>query len=255
MKILNTKSGKFGRFMRKNGAYMVLGLVVVATCVAVYAGTNKIKGKLTANGSSSQTNLNGDENKWNSNYQDPAQQTDTQVQSSSSSSQQQGSMSSSKPQNSSASSQIQSNLGASQEILFILPVNGKVLNKYSGNKPVKSKTMGDWRLHTGVDYACEKGTSVKASGEGTVLKIYNDDMWGTTVEIEHPNKIVTIYSSLSPKVSVEKGQKVQSGQAIGTVSNTAKVELSEQSHLHFAAKKDGKYINPESIITKPIGKE
>ena len=114
--------------------------------------------------------------------------------------------------------------------------------------------MGDWRLHTGVDYAAEKGTSVKASGEGVVSKIYNDSMWGTTVEITHPKSITTIYSSLSDKVSVEKGQTVTTGQVIGTVSNTAKIESAEASHLHFAVKKDGKFVDPESVITKPIGK-
>lgn len=254
MKVLNTKSGKFGRFMRKNGTYFVLGLVIVATCVAVYAGTDKIKKGLFSS-NSSEINLSGDDTNWdtNSQNQNNVQQTDAPQQSSSQSQQQGQSSSSSKPSSSSNASQPQLNSGESERRLFILPVSGDVINKFSGNKPVKSKTMGDWRLHTGVDYAAEKGTTVKASGEGTVSKIYNDDMWGTTVEIEHPNSIVTIYSSLSEKVPVEKGQKVESGQAIGTVGNTAKIELSEQSHLHFAVKQNGKYIDPDTILTKPLG--
>ncbi len=255
MKIMNTKSGKFGRFMRKNGAYLVLGLLVLATCVAVYTGTDRMKKSLLSTGSSSQLTVSGDDKNWNSQDQNSAQQTDVPQQSSSQPAQQGGSMSSSKPSGSQNSSQEQSSSQGSQQMLFLLPVNGEVVNKFSGDKPVKSKTMGDWRLHTGIDYAVEKGTSVKASGEGTVSKIYNDDMWGTTVEIEHLGGVTTIYSSLSDKVPVQKGQKVESGQAIGTVGNTAKIELSEVSHLHFAVKKDGKYIDPESIITKPIGKE
>ncbi len=250
MKIMNTKGGRIGRFMKKNGAYMVLGLVVVATCVTIYAARDKLKSNLTQQ-NSSQINLSGDENKWET--QSQAQQTDTQPQYGSSSQQQQSATSSSRPQSSLSSSQIQSSSQISQQILFISPVSGKVLNKYSGNKPVKSKTMGDWRLHTGVDLAAEKGTSVKSAGEGVVSKVYNDQMWGTTVEIEHPDGTVTIYSSLSTKVPVKKGQNIESGQAIGTVDNSARVELSEASHLHFAVKRDGKFIDPESIITKPIG--
>ncbi len=255
MKIMNTKSGKFGRFVRKNGAYLVLGLVVAATCVAVYTGTDRIKNGLLSSKSSSELSLSGDESEWNLQTESNAQQTDVPPQSNLSSSRQEESTSSSMQQGSLNSQQEAQSSQQSQQMLFISPVSGKVLNKFSGNKPVKSKTMGDWRLHTGVDYAADKGTSVKAAGEGTVSKIYNDDMWGTTVEIEHPNGMTTIYSSLNSKVSVEKGQRVESGQAIGTVSDSAKVELSEPSHLHFAARQDGKYIDPESIITKPVGAE
>ena len=255
MKILNTKSGKFGQFMRKNGAFLVLALVVAATCVAVYAGARQMRGPLFKD-NSSEINLSGDDNAWQSSQNtQSAQHTDTQTSSSSLSQQQGQSSSSSKPSNSSKDSSQQSSSPASQEQLFLLPVTkGEILNKYSGNKPVKSKTMGDWRLHTGVDYAAEEGTTVKASGDGTVTKVYTDEMWGTTIEIEHPNSVTTIYSSLAENVFVKKGQKVESGQAIAKVGNTARVELSEKSHLHFAVKKDGKYVDPESVITRPVNK-
>ncbi|MBQ5815987.1 MAG: M23 family metallopeptidase [Oscillospiraceae bacterium] len=250
MKIMNTKKGKFGQFMRKNGGYFVLGLVVLATCTAVYAGTGKIKQNFTPQSS----NLNGVESKWDTNIGSSAQQTDTRPQQNTSSLQQQEHTSSLREQNSSDLHAEPLESLPSQEILFISPLNAKVLNKYSGNKPVKSKTMGDWRLHTGVDYAAQEGTTVKASGDGTVSKVYTDEMWGTTIEIEHPNSVTTIYSSLADNVFVKKGQKVESGQAIAKVGNTARVELSEASHLHFAVKKDGKYVDPESIITRPVNK-
>ena len=35
------------------------------------------------------------------------------------------------------------------------PVSGRVLNSYSGDELVYSKTLGDWRTHNGVDYAAE----------------------------------------------------------------------------------------------------
>ena len=251
MKILDTKGGKFGRFIKKNGTFVVLSIVAVSICVALFtvgAGINK-----TQTGNNSQINLSGDENSWNSNLNQSAQQTDTQTSSSTPSLQQEGQPSSSKPSGSQNSQSEQSSSQTSQPTLFISPVSGKILNEYSGNKPVKNKTLGDWRLHTGIDYAAEKGTSVKASEEGIVSKIYNDSMWGTTVEISHSDNIVTIYSSLSDKVSVQKGQTVSTGQVIGTVANTAKIETAEGVHLHFAVKQNDKFVNPESIITKPVG--
>ena len=249
MKILNTKSGKFGHFIRKNGGFFVLGLVILATCIAVYAGADRLN-KIPIADNNSDTNLSKDDSNWVNSQN--AQQTDVQNTSSSQQSSQQQYSSQSSSSSSSDYSQEQSSSQNSEQILFLLPVNGDVLNKYSGDKQLKNETMGDWRLHTGIDYAAKEGTTVKASGAGKVSKIYNDAMWGTTVEIEHDGNITTVYSSLSEKVFVEKGQSVESGQAIATVGNTAKIELSEKSHLHFAVKKNGKYINPESIITRPI---
>lgn len=252
MKILDTKSGKFGRFMKKNGGLLMLVLVAASISVAAILGIKSGKKPPTQN--SSQINLSGDEESWNINSQmGDTTQTDAQVSSTLQPSSSQEQLSSSKPSGSQNASSGLNESQNSQKLLFILPVNSQVLNKYSGNKPVKSKTMGDWRLHTGIDLSAEKGTSVKASAEGKVSKIYNDAMWGTTVEIEHSNGMTSIYSSLSDKVYVEKGQAVESGQSIGTVSDTAKIEGAEASHLHFAIKQGGKYIDPESVITKPIG--
>ena len=36
------------------------------------------------------------------------------------------------------------------------PFSGRVLNAYSGDELVYSKTLGDWRTHNGVDYACAR---------------------------------------------------------------------------------------------------
>ena len=41
------------------------------------------------------------------------------------------------------------------------PFSGRVLNAYSGDELVYSKTLGDWRTHNGVDYACAEGPAVK----------------------------------------------------------------------------------------------
>lgn len=253
MKVIKTNNSKFGNFMRKNGGFLVLALVVVSVCIAVYAGGKTIKNSLISQ-NSSEINLSGDDKDWNvSSKNQMTQQADVPPSSTSQLQSSEQSSSSSKQSGSLNSSSQPLNSGVSQEILFISPVSGDVLNKFSGNKPVKSKTMGDWRLHTGIDIAARKGTSVKASAEGIVSKIYSDDMWGTTVEIEHPNNMTTIYSSLADTVFVKKGQSVESGQSIGMVDNSAKIELAEDIHLHFAVKKDGKYLNPEEIITKPIG--
>lgn len=250
MKILKTDNKRFSRFIKKNGGFFILAIVLFSVSVAVFVSTDKIKESLFLS-TSSQQSLSGDDEKWNTTSSD-SQKTDTRPQSSSQPSQSGQSSQQSEQLGSSVQSDVQSRLPESQKLLYLLPVSGEVLNEFSGTKPVKSKTMGDWRLHTGVDLSAKKGTSVRASAEGKVSKIYNDDLWGTTIEIEHPDNTTTVYSNLNSKVYVEKGQSVESGQSIGKVDNSAKVELSENEHLHFAAKRDGKYIDPMSIVTRPV---
>ena len=76
MKVINTKKGRFQRFVKKNGAYFVLGLVIVAACIAVYVGTGK---KINGLSSYNDSNIsNGDDNNWSSKPQNVTTQTNTQ---------------------------------------------------------------------------------------------------------------------------------------------------------------------------------
>lgn len=132
---------------------------------------------------------------------------------------------------------------------YALPLKGEVLNPYSGDKVVKSKTLDDWVMHTGVDLAAEDATPVKAMAAGTVSEIKNDSLWGTTVTIEHADGIVSYYANLKSAVPVKEGQTVNLGDVIGNVGQTADIERAEESHLHFGVKKDGEWIDPMSLIS------
>ena len=64
------------------------------------------------------------------------------------------------------------------------PVSGKVLNGYSGDELVYNKTLGDWRTHNGIDYACAKDAAVQSPTAGTVVLAGSDGSWGPTVAIK-----------------------------------------------------------------------
>lgn len=131
---------------------------------------------------------------------------------------------------------------------YILPMSGDIINPFSGDKVVKSKTLDEWVMHTGVDIAADIGTPVKSISGGTVLSIENDDLWGTTISIEHQDGITSHYSSLKSAVSVTVGQTVKLGDVIGEISESCPIEASEPPHLHFGVKKDNEWIDPFSII-------
>lgn len=135
-----------------------------------------------------------------------------------------------------------------QRISYILPLEGEILNPYSGGELVKSKTLGDWRTHDGVDIKAKAATPVVAVAAGTVESIENDPMFGTTITVLHSNGVSSIYASLNEKVNVSEGQQVAAGDVLGSVGETAIAEIALETHLHFAMTKDGQYLDPMSEI-------
>ncbi len=130
----------------------------------------------------------------------------------------------------------------------VMPVNGKILVPFSNGELVKSETLGYWKTHDGVDIQAEKGTAVKAMNKGTVKKIWEDALWGYCIVIDHGNGVEGHYYNLSAEMMVQEGTEVNAGQAIGTIGDTASCEAAELSHLHFAVKKNGSWIDPIAYI-------
>jgi len=123
-----------------------------------------------------------------------------------------------------------------------------VTNPYSMDKLIYSLTLDQYMTHCGIDIEAPEDSQVLAIGDGTVTSIYEDDRFGTSIEITHPGKIVSIYSNLSTAEMVEIGDVVTQGQIIGGVGSTALSESLEPSHLHFEMIKDGAYVNPADYI-------
>ena len=137
-------------------------------------------------------------------------------------------------------------------LAFVLPVNdkdAKITNPYSMDKLIYSVTLDQYMTHQGVDIEAPEDCQVLAIAEGTVTSIYNDGRYGTSIEVTHPNKLISIYSNLSTAEMVEVGDVVTKGQIIGGVGSTGLFESSEPSHLHFEMIKDGAYVNPCDYIT------
>lgn len=160
---------------------------------------------------------------------------------------------------SSASSQVSASSSASSDPAsqtakktaaqsYAMPLSGEIINDYSNGELVKSETMGDWRTHDGIDIAAPKATPVKACGDGTVTDIKQDGMWGTCITIDHGNGIQSIYCGLNETVQVKPDQQVKIGEVIGSVGETNQLESALPEHLHFAMKKDGKWVNPTEYI-------
>ncbi len=133
--------------------------------------------------------------------------------------------------------------------VMVRPLNGEVINNFSGGELVKSKTLNVWKTHDGVDIAGALDEKVKSMTSGTVTKVYEDQMLGACVIIDHGNGLEGYYCNLSKDIPISEGQKVSAGTIIGMVGDTAESEISEPSHLHFAVKKNGEWIDPIALIS------
>jgi murein DD-endopeptidase MepM/ murein hydrolase activator NlpD len=131
---------------------------------------------------------------------------------------------------------------------FILPLEGKITNRFSVTEPIYSQTLDQFVIHSGIDIEAPADTQVLAAGDGTITKVYNDDKLGITIEISHGNGLVTRYCNLSIAKMVEEGDVVKKGQPISGVGSTALFESLESPHLHFEVLKDGVAIDPSKYI-------
>lgn len=134
------------------------------------------------------------------------------------------------------------------ELSFTLPVEGEISRDFAKDNLVYSETLQEWTVHTGIDIKADKTTVVKSSEVGTVKKIKNDPRYGLTVIIEHENGFQTVYSNLLTSEFVVEGEKVEKGQALGTVGNTAAFEIADEAHLHFEILKDSVHVDPNIYL-------
>ena len=134
------------------------------------------------------------------------------------------------------------------ELNFAFPVEGEIVREFAIDNLVYSETLQEWTTHTGIDMKAEKTTVVKSAEEGRVKTIKNDPRYGLTVIVEHDGGYQTVYSNLLTSEFVVEGEKIKKGQSIGTVGNTAALEIADEPHLHFEIIKDSVHIDPSIYL-------
>ncbi len=141
--------------------------------------------------------------------------------------------------------------GESEEQEFLCPLSGTVVQEHDTETLVFSPTMGDWRIHTGMDIAASLGDTVCASADGTVKEVWDDAMMGKCVSIAHADNVVTVYKNLDATLAegIAAGRSVRAGDSIGTVGESAMAELADEPHLHFEMTVNGEPVDPLSYLS------
>lgn len=99
---------------------------------------------------------------------------------------------------------------------------------------------GTVKMHEGMDFACDIGTPVYATGNGTVSAADWHSGYGNRIDIDHGFGYLTRYAHLS-KIIVTPGQQVKRGDLIGYSGDTGK---STGPHVHYEVRLKNVPQNP-----------
>lgn len=131
--------------------------------------------------------------------------------------------------------------------IYVRPASGAVITPFSGDELLFQPTFGDWRVHTGTDFAAEAGETVLALTDGTVQEVFEDGLYGTCVTLSHAADLTSTYRGLTD-VRVVAGQAVTAGEALGAVAETIDAEEALGTHLHVEAARAGTPVDVLELL-------
>lgn len=107
------------------------------------------------------------------------------------------------------------------------------------------------RAHKGIDLAVPVGEPIVAARSGRVIFSGEEKGYGKTIEIKHPDGLISCYAHLSGLDAAQDGW-VERGQLIGRSGKTGNAaHPSIKPHLHFEIKSQGQSVNPMSGFLDP----
>lgn len=99
-------------------------------------------------------------------------------------------------------------------------------------------------LHTGLDFQADTGTAILSAAGGVVVAAEVHPQYGSMVEVDHGNNLVTRYAHAS-RLLVKKGDLVKRGQKVAEVGSTGR---STGPHLHFEVLVQGVPQDPQKFL-------
>ena len=120
---------------------------------------------------------------------------------------------------------------------------------------------GESKMHTGMDFSCDPGNPVYATGDGTVILVESDFYgYGNHIEVDHGFGYVSRYSHLADMFAYV-GQKVRRGDCIALSGKSGRVTVSGKSgrvtgpHLHYEILYRSDYVNPSAYMDLDVSPE
>ena len=128
-----------------------------------------------------------------------------------------------------------------QSLPMSVPVEGTVTSGFGmRNHPI----LRGRRMHKGLDIAAPRGTSIYATGAGTVEFSGRKRGYGNVLIIDHGFGYKTLFAHCS-RLLVDEGAKISRGDLIALVGSTGR---STGPHLHYEVIINDANLNPEVFL-------
>lgn len=127
--------------------------------------------------------------------------------------------------------------------------NSIVTSGYGGRDAPKTSGGYGSSNHDGIDIGGSGGSldgqAAGSIGGGKVIAVgYDAGGYGNYVEIDHGDGYTSLYGHLQ-KATVRQGDTISAGQQVGVIGSTGN---SSGPHLHLRVRKDGKSVDPRTVI-------
>ncbi|HBD65520.1 MAG TPA: hypothetical protein DC028_00640 [Eubacterium sp.] len=129
------------------------------------------------------------------------------------------------------------------------PVLGHITLDYSMDETVLFKSLGVYKCSPGIIINSEVGTNVAAAASGVVTDVAELSETGTTVTVSIGNGYETT-TGMIENVNLKKGDKVTTGQLIGTVASPSAYYIEEGPGVYFKLTQYGEPVNPDAYFVE-----
>ena len=130
---------------------------------------------------------------------------------------------------------------ALQGVPQLTPAAGAITSKFGYRRDPFSRRAA---MHSGMDFRGATGAPIFSAAKGRVSFVGWKGGYGKTVEVTHPNGLMTRYAHMS-SFKAKVGDKVAAGQIIGAIGSTGR---SSGPHLHFEVRLNGRAVNPRTFL-------
>ena len=127
------------------------------------------------------------------------------------------------------------------------PVKGATLLDYSMDATIYFPTLNQYQYHPAMVIAADVNSKVYIVAKGKITNIETNEVTGCTVTQDLGDGYTAIYGQLK-ELNVDVGDMVESGLVVGYVSEPTKYYAVEGSNVYFQLLKDGKPLDPATIL-------
>ena len=127
---------------------------------------------------------------------------------------------------------------------MIKPCDGDIVGNCSLEELVYCIALDDWRTHNGIDYTANVGNPVYASADGVVEKVFEDELLGLSLVLNHQNGVLSVYGNMQKEKLAIVGATLKKGEVLGYVGSPGSMETGLSERLHFEVQCNGEYVNP-----------